>query len=63
MVLLSFLSQRALVLYNFVPQEEGEIALKKGETVIVFDDTDKNWFRGRANGKDGLFPAPYVKIL
>ena len=47
--------------YNFVPQEQGELKFKKGDLIILTDDSDENWWRGTVHGDTGLFPASYVK--
>jgi growth factor receptor-bound protein 2 len=47
--------------YNFVPQEQGELKFKKGDLIIITDDSDENWWRGTFHGDTGLFPASYVK--
>lgn len=48
--------------YDFDPQEEGELRLKKGDVITVLDKSDANWWKGKsAEGKEGMFPVPYVK--
>jgi len=49
--------------FDFEPQEEGELKLRKGDVIIVVDRSDQNWWRGTCNGKEGMFPAPYVQEL
>ncbi|KAL7668692.1 hypothetical protein ACOME3_009383 [Neoechinorhynchus agilis] len=52
--------QYAVALYDFEPQEDGEIALKRGCTVKINSQYDDNWLLGECNGHSGLFPASYV---
>lgn len=47
-------------LYDFAPQESGELRFRKGDLVTVTDDTDPNWWKGQCHGEKGLFPASYV---
>ncbi len=47
--------------FDFEPQEEGELRLRKGDRIEVLDKSDPNWWRGRCNGMEGMFPVPYVK--
>lgn len=32
--------------YDFQPQEEGEIELKRGDRIRMMDQTDANWWKG-----------------
>lgn len=54
---------RVKAAFDFDPQEEGELKLKKGDIIVVLDRSDPNWWRGTCNGKEGMFPAPYVTEL
>lgn len=47
--------------FDFEPQEEGELRLRKGDEIEVLDKSDQNWWRGRCNGHEGMFPVPYVR--
>ena len=47
--------------FDFEPQEEGELRLRKGDVITVLDRSDANWWKGICNGKEGMFPVPYVK--
>ena len=49
--------------FDFEPQEEGELRLRKGDIVTVLDKSDENWWKGACNGQEGMFPVPYVKEL
>eukprot|EP01137_Pigoraptor_chileana_P022913 Opistho-2@88398 len=53
-------TQQVRALFDFNPQEEGELGFKKGEIVQVLDDSDPNWWMGACNGTTGLFPSSYV---
>ena len=55
--------KRVKAAFDFDPQEEGELKLKKGDIIVVLDRSDANWWRGTCNGKEGMFPAPYVTEL
>lgn len=49
--------------YDFEAQDAGELSIKRGEVITVLDNSDQNWWTGRCQGKEGLFPAPYVECL
>ncbi|KAI9595709.1 hypothetical protein BDF19DRAFT_441326 [Syncephalis fuscata] len=56
--------QRAVALYDYEAMEADEMPLTEGETVIITDRVDADWWIGTGDGgKSGLFPASYVKLL
>ena len=44
--------------YDFEPQEDGELRLRKGDIVSILDMTDTNWWHGICNSREGVFPVP-----
>nr|CDJ87823.1 BAR and Src homology-3 domain containing protein [Haemonchus contortus] len=53
----------ARAMFDFEAQNEGELNLKEGQVVELVAQVDENWFEGRLNGKNGLFPIAYVQVL
>ncbi|XP_033630572.1 growth factor receptor-bound protein 2-like [Asterias rubens] len=53
--------EKVEAVYDFEPQEEGEIALVKGDVITIVEKADANWWKGSLNDKTGIFPATYVK--
>lgn len=51
-------------IHDFQPQEPGEIGFSRGDEILVLDDSDANWWRGRTtrdeNFNIGIFPSNYV---
>jgi hypothetical protein len=45
------------------PEGDDELMFPKGAVVKECKDVNGDWFHGTYMGKQGLFPAPYVKIL
>ena len=54
---LQFLVQ---ALYDFTPQEPGELEFKRGDVITVTDRSDQHWWTGEIGTRRGLFPATYV---
>lgn len=52
-----------MAMYDFQPQERGELQLKKGDEIIVEEELDRHWWQGKncRTNECGLFPANYVK--
>jgi growth factor receptor-binding protein 2 len=48
-------------LYDFIPQEHGELEFRRGDVITVTDKSDQHWWTGELGGtRRGLFPATYV---
>jgi len=47
-------------IYDFTPQEAGELEFKRGDVITVTDRSDQNWWHGEIASRKGLFPATYV---
>ncbi|XP_061766976.1 growth factor receptor-bound protein 2a [Nerophis ophidion] len=55
--------QRFVAIDDFEPQEKGELALKKGDVIKLYDDSLGQWWKGECNGKMGMFHRTYVTPL
>jgi len=38
------------------------LPLRKGDTVYLLQQIDKNWFKGERHGTVGIFPVNYVEV-
>nr|XP_006816344.1 PREDICTED: growth factor receptor-bound protein 2-like [Saccoglossus kowalevskii] len=45
-------------MFDFDPQEEGELRFRRGDIITVLDKSDPNWWKGQCHGVTGMFPAP-----
>jgi len=50
-------------LYDFDPENAGELGFKEGDIIHLKQKVDDNWFEGMINGKSGYFPITYVTVL
>jgi len=53
----------AEALYEYNSGEAGDLKVEEGDRILVVERTSDDWWTGEVNGKKGLFPASYVKLL
>ncbi|XP_054456460.1 intersectin-1 isoform X1 [Anoplopoma fimbria] len=49
-------------MYDYVAQNDDELAFQKGQVITVLNKDDCDWWKGELNGREGLFPSNYVKL-
>ncbi|XP_045501026.1 endophilin-A isoform X4 [Colias croceus] len=49
-------------LYDFDPENQGELGFKENDIITLINKVDDNWFEGSLNGKTGYFPISYVQV-
>lgn len=57
---------QAEALYDYQAQRDDELSFKAGDIIIVADQSDGEWWKGRLqkdkNAVDALFPGNYVQL-
>uniref|UniRef100_A0A4W3INK4 SH3 and cysteine-rich domain-containing protein 2 n=1 Tax=Callorhinchus milii TaxID=7868 RepID=A0A4W3INK4_CALMI len=50
-----------VALYKFVPQEHNDLELQPGDRIVVTDDANEDWWKGKIRDRIGFFPANFVQ--
>lgn len=53
----------AVVEFDYVAQESDELNLRKGDVITNVQTQPGGWWEGTLNGKRGMFPDNFVKVL
>ncbi|NXQ79707.1 SH319 protein, partial [Nyctibius grandis] len=48
-------------LHDFTAETKDDLSFKKGDYIQILEQVDSEWYRGRLNEKEGVFPAVFVQ--
>jgi hypothetical protein len=48
-------------LWDYEASGPNDLTIRCGDTILVTDQTNSDWWIGTCGGKKGIFPANYVK--
>lgn len=54
-----------IALFPYEAKHEDELTLKENDVILLLstDLPDKGWWKGQLNGKIGVFPDNFVKLI
>ncbi|XP_026503634.1 SH3 domain-containing protein 19 [Terrapene carolina triunguis] len=54
---------KAKALYDFQGENEDELSFKAGDMITELEPVDEDWMSGDVQGKSGIFPKNFVRVL
>ncbi|KAF9453483.1 SH3-domain-containing protein, partial [Macrolepiota fuliginosa MF-IS2] len=52
---------KARAIWAWTGQDAGDLSIQQGDVIEILEETNGDWWTGRLNGRQGLFPAAYVE--
>ncbi|XP_048470326.1 SH3 and cysteine-rich domain-containing protein 2-like isoform X1 [Rhincodon typus] len=52
-----------VALYKFIPQEQNDLELQQGDRIVVTNDSNEDWWKGKIGDRVGFFPANFVQRI
>ncbi|XP_058129592.1 CD2-associated protein-like [Anopheles ziemanni] len=57
------INRRCKVIYSYQENKADELTLAVGDVVEFFEEVEEGWWRGRLNGRVGVFPSNFVEMI
>ncbi|SCU98032.1 LAFA_0G15016g1_1 [Lachancea sp. 'fantastica'] len=56
---------KAVALFTFKGEQSGDLPFRKGDVISILkkSESQNDWWTGRNNGQEGIFPANYVELV
>lgn len=55
--------RRAKVAFSYTAENSDELSLPMGSTVEILGEDEEGWWRGKLDGKEGVFPSNFVQLI
>lgn len=55
--------QRVKALYTYKGKTARELPIKRGDTLILLNSANKDWWKVELNGRQGFVPSSYVRKI
>lgn len=55
--------RRAKVAFSYTADNSDELTLPLGSIVEILGEEEEGWWRGKLNGKEGVFPSNFVELV
>ncbi|KAJ3567853.1 hypothetical protein NP233_g6088 [Leucocoprinus birnbaumii] len=52
---------QARALWAWTGQDAGDLSIAQGDIIEIVEETNNDWWTGRVDGRQGIFPASYVE--
>uniref|UniRef100_A0A182LX38 SH3 domain-containing protein n=1 Tax=Anopheles culicifacies TaxID=139723 RepID=A0A182LX38_9DIPT len=57
------LNRRCKVIYSYQENKADELTLAVGDVIEFFEEVEEGWWRGKLNGRVGVFPSNFVEMI
>ena len=55
--------RKAEVAFNYTAENPDELSLPLRSTVEILGEEEEGWWRGKLDGKEGVFPSNFVQLI
>uniref|UniRef100_A0A4W3I5G3 SH3 domain-containing protein n=2 Tax=Callorhinchus milii TaxID=7868 RepID=A0A4W3I5G3_CALMI len=49
-------------LYDFKAEDPDDLSFKQGDRILIMEQLDAEWYKGKLNGHEGIFPTAFVQF-
>ncbi|XP_078262050.1 SH3 domain-containing protein 19 isoform X1 [Rhinoraja longicauda] len=48
--------------YDFKAEAGDDLSFKRGDRILILEQMDSEWYKGKLNGLEGIFPSAFVRV-